>query len=431
MTKRNTLPGKPEALSVKRNALWNTVGSFIYLAANWLITVLVVVLGSGYSDSGTLAVAMAVGNIYATIILFRVRPIQVSDVNEQFAAGEYVSLRIICSLIGAGFCLVYSLFTVASADMPVVLLYMAFKCTDSFVDVYEGVVQQHGRLDYPAVSQILRGVLVLVLFSVGMVVFRNLAVAVLLMTVGSLVVVVCYDVPKASMFANVKPKFSRKHVALLFGMCMPGFLASIACTFVVSISRQIFGLNFGSEALGIYAAVATPTAVVQALVGYLYAPLLGPMAKNWAQDNTKYLSKTIGRVAVLVTLATAACIVLGKCFGEWALTLVYGQTIAGYSNLLTLMLVCTAVTGMMYFLVDMLVIFRDFRGSIIASLVALLATPVFITVFYQSFDYNNISIVITFAYSCGAIVALWFISKDITRKSQMHVDTGSKQVGNE
>ena len=46
--------GEQEPLSMKRNMLWNSAGSFTNLLAQWLITVLVVRIASGYDAAGAL-----------------------------------------------------------------------------------------------------------------------------------------------------------------------------------------------------------------------------------------------------------------------------------------------------------------------------------------------------------------------------------------
>ncbi len=50
-----SLPGAPAQLSVKANMLWNSLGSMTYLACQWLITIVVVRLSSGYEDAGLLS----------------------------------------------------------------------------------------------------------------------------------------------------------------------------------------------------------------------------------------------------------------------------------------------------------------------------------------------------------------------------------------
>lgn len=59
----------PAPLSTKRNTLWNAAGCIFYLGCQWLTTVLVVVLSTDYNNSGALAFAMSVGNMFASVSL--------------------------------------------------------------------------------------------------------------------------------------------------------------------------------------------------------------------------------------------------------------------------------------------------------------------------------------------------------------------------
>lgn len=415
MKAHNSQPRGP--LSLRANTIWNMCGSLVYLVCNWLTTVLVVVLSSGYDASGSLTVAMAVGNILSTIVLFRVRPIQVSDIHEQYTAPDYVGLRVASSFAAIVFCLVYSLLTVSPVNMATTFAYMLFKLVDSFVDVFHGVDQQHGRLDYTAISQILRGLFLLAGFIFGLVYLDSLLAAILLMAVTSLAVVFFYDIPKARQFAPLKPRFRKAKLLKLLTICAPGFVSSLVCTMVVSVVRQRFGLIYGDGALGIYAAVAAPTVVVQALVSYLYAPLLGPIAEQWSNGDIRKLRLVLLRVLGVVAAATAACILLAIVAGEWVLNLVYGEATAMYAYLFPLMLVGTACTGLMFFFLDYLIILRDFKGAIISSLASFLASFAFMSMFYQTYDLNSVSLVIVLAYLLGMIVCGTFIEVDFRKRS--------------
>ena len=53
-------------LSVGQNALLNSIGSLFYLGCQWLITVLVIRIGS-VEDGGDLSLAMSITNIFYTL----------------------------------------------------------------------------------------------------------------------------------------------------------------------------------------------------------------------------------------------------------------------------------------------------------------------------------------------------------------------------
>ena len=85
-------------LSVQKSILWNSVGSLIYLATQWLITILVVRL-AGVDAAGNLALAMSVGNLMYSIALFGMRNFQVSDIAEEYRNGVYIASRLITCFV--------------------------------------------------------------------------------------------------------------------------------------------------------------------------------------------------------------------------------------------------------------------------------------------------------------------------------------------
>ena len=80
---------------MKKNlqALQNVFGNVIYLAAQWWMTIIVAKMSTGYSDAGTLALAITVTNIIYLIASYGMRSFQVSDVNNVYSHKEYVVSR--------------------------------------------------------------------------------------------------------------------------------------------------------------------------------------------------------------------------------------------------------------------------------------------------------------------------------------------------
>lgn len=88
----------PAPLSTKRNTLWNAAGCIFYLGCQWLTTVLVVVLSTDYNNSGALAFAMSVGNMFASVSLYKMRTYQVSDISCEHSAKDYIGFRFVSIL---------------------------------------------------------------------------------------------------------------------------------------------------------------------------------------------------------------------------------------------------------------------------------------------------------------------------------------------
>lgn len=391
-------------LSLQMSMLWNSVGSFVYLLSTWAITVLVVVLSANLSDSGVLAAAMAVGNIVATITLFHVRPLQVASSIAGVETSDYVGMRFSSSFVAIAFAFFYSLVTVENSALIPVALYSLFKVVESFADVYYGVEQRNNRLDLVGISQLVKGPCVLLSFAVGMMITKQLSFGILGMIVSSALVCLLFDMPSARKYDDVRPRFVAQTIIRLFKACLPGLLASLFITAVISLSRQVFGLRFGNEALGLYAAVSTPTAVIQALATYVYSPLFGPIGDAYRNGDGLKIISTLQKFCLALVALVAISVALSLVFGEFALGLVYGAEVAAGWRILPGVLICTGITAALNFYIDVLVIIRIVRGSIVAGLASLITCLLLITTVLNE-DMNSISFCIGMSYGVGMLIA--------------------------
>ena len=390
--------------SIAENIAWNSIGSLTYVVGNWVITVLVVLLSTNYSASGDLALAMAVGNLVSTIVQFKVRPIQVSDLEGRHTSGDYVGLRIISCAIAVIFALFYSIATIPAESYAPVAAYCVFKLSDSFVDVFHGIDQKYDRLDYAGKSQIFRGVGIVAFFSAGMYFTGDLTFSILLMTLITVAVVAVYDIPRSARYESLVPRFDFNSLKRLFGICTPGFVASLLCTLVVSYSRQVYGLAYGGELLGIFAATATPAVIVQALAGYMYSPLLVPIARAWSAHGVRSIERFVLRFFLLL-FGLIVCSAIGSMLlGQFALNLVYGAKVASYYTLLPLILVSTGITAGMFFVLDLLVILGAYRGTILSCAASFIACFIMSRPMVSHFDMNGISLTVIVSYLIGIAV---------------------------
>ena len=122
-------------ISVQKSILWNSVGSLIYLATQWLITILVVRL-AGVDAAGNLTLAMSVGNLMYSIALFGMRNFQVSDIAEEFKNGIYIASRIITCIASVGVGIIYVLFMSYTKEQRWCIgIYCIFKASEALYDV--------------------------------------------------------------------------------------------------------------------------------------------------------------------------------------------------------------------------------------------------------------------------------------------------------
>ena len=165
---------QPEALTLKSNLIWNSVGNFIYLISQWLFTYLVTI-ALGFEGAGIYSLAVSICTTFYTISAYGMRNYQASDISHEYADSTYVESRYLTSLIALVGCALFSLLTgYAWQTLCCIALYMLFKLTESVSDVYQGVVQLRMRMDYVGKSFIAKGVLELATFGSCLFISRDL-----------------------------------------------------------------------------------------------------------------------------------------------------------------------------------------------------------------------------------------------------------------
>ena len=397
---------QPRPLSVRRNMLFNTIGSLAYQGCLWLTTVLVVTLSHGYGDSGILALAMAVGNMFNPIATYSMRTYQVSDMEGEYTQATYVTFRIVTIGIGAAFIVPYTFITCTNvATAAAVLIYLVFKTDEAFADVLYGVDQRGERMDYIGISQFVRGVLILAAFASLLSFTGSLNAAVAGMSVAGIAMTFAYDLPHARRFQFGKLGIMGSQVRMLLVRCLPIVVSTLLLSMVVSISRQCFSWMNGEEALGEYAAVATPAVLIQAAARYLYSPVLVPLAERWEKADKREFSRYLGRSIAVLVLGVAIMAAVLFPLGGPLLQLAYGPSIEPFVYLFPYVLVSTGFVALMWFLTDVLTICRKLRELLVANAVAFCVCLASMIPLEQGMGMNGINLTVIVAMAVGAACA--------------------------
>ena len=362
---------KPQPLSIKRNMLWNSMGSLFNMICQWMITVLVVRLSTGYDSAGIYSLAMSVYGMFSNVAQYRTYTYQISDVHGENSTGEYLGFRALTGCAAVILTMVYAAMTCRPNALLAIFLYAVFKLAGLMIDVLHASDQQNHRMDYIGKSLIMQGIISLGFFVIAFGLSGNLELALLLMAAGTVAVGVLYDYPHTRSLVIIKPGITREKALHLLVRCAPVVVAGIASSAAPSIPRQYLSATMGDSALGIYASVAAPVAVIQMGASYIYNPLLGYLSESFAKGDRqgflRLMALTFGGIAVV----GAVCAIGLEFFGGPLLSLVYGDDIVKYLYLLQPLVFCAIVTGVTWFVNDLLIAVRNFRCTLIGSLVAL------------------------------------------------------------
>lgn len=361
-----------EQLSIRQNMLWNSIGSLTNLGCQWVITVLVVRLASNYEIAGVYSLAMSIFNMFSQLAQYRMYTVQISDVQHENTVGEYFTFRLITVAASLFLLGLYAFITCRMEAMPAILIYAVYKSAGLLIDVMHASNQVSHRMDYIGKSLVFQGVSALGSFILVFGVFKSLEGALTLMVFSTILIGALYDFPRSNRLASIHLGISLKKTMSLFQSCLPIVVGGIAASAAPSIPRQYLSASMGDSALGIYASVAAPVAIIQMGATYIYNPLLSYLVEHYLDKDKPSFCKLFLKIILSIVAVGIVCSVALLFAGQSLLSLIYGDGIAEYIDLLQPMLFCAFVTGATWFINDLLVSLKNYRGVFIGSMGSLM-----------------------------------------------------------
>lgn len=404
----NSIESKTAPLSIRVNALWNSFGCFTYLGCQWLTTVLAATLAPGYKDSGILSLAMNVGLMLTVLGTFNMRTFQVSDIDHRFNNAEYIGFRITSVLVACIVCSGYSLALYHDpSTLAVILLYLVFKADESFVDVLYGIYQINGRMDYIGKSQLIRGVVSLSTFVLGLKFFSSLTYAIAFMAMSCIAITLLFDIPHERLFGSNRPIINLSIARAFITNGTPIMIASFFNTSIASAVRQLYGLMNDAQSLGIYAAIATPSVIIQVAMQYLYAPWLTTMSSNYKKGHSIFIAQ-FSKLLVLLIIASVVLIAICTPLGINFLPKLYGG-IDQYIWIFPYVLIATASIALLSFIYNGLVVKRQLLRLFFMEVIGFVISITSASYLIQSYGMNGINLAISLGALSASIVGLIFV----------------------
>lgn len=340
---------------------------------------------SGYRDAGILSLAMSVTNVYVSVAGFGMRGFQVSDAREEFPVGVYTASRILTA--PAAYAALAAFVLITRYDMPTagaILAFGLFRAAESAIDLFEGFIQKSHRLDALGKSSLMRGVGFLAAFTAALALGMPLTAAIISMFFVTVVVAVFYDIPVARRCCPLGVCWDGGKIFSLLGKCLPLLVSSMLVTVAATIPRYVLELKRGSEDLGYFASVSTPTLIVQVLASYLNTAMIPMFSAALAQEDRKRFSALTKQCLCGLAGLSAAALVGSALLGRLALRWLYGESILPYAYLLIPAIVCSILTSFVGFFSTVLTVLRDGKGLVIANTAALLVSLAVTAPFIQA-----------------------------------------------
>ncbi|MDE6905897.1 MAG: oligosaccharide flippase family protein [Lachnospiraceae bacterium] len=401
--------------STLANIFYNSFGTMFYYGCQWLTTILIVRL-SGYQDAGNYSLAMTFTAAFAIFALFNTRQYQVSDVKGEYSDRTYILSRYIA--MGAAFllCAIGLLFNAYTPyQWGVILLYMVFKCGEAWVDVYHGICQKKGRMDFICYSFLMRGMLMIVSFCGLIYITGNLMYGVLAMTVTTFLVIYFYDRHMALKFVEEGDKADLNGLKTLVVILIPLVIVAVTNNLSISLPKYFLERYFDETVLGYYSSVATPSMIVQVGASTIFIPLITPLADKLLSDDKKGFAGILKKVFLAFVVLSVLAVIVSFLLGEWFLVQVFGEEIRPYAYLFVPIITTTLLISINACLFPVCTVFREIKGQLFVGIFGIISSLAASMVLVKRYCMDGVVIALLITLGIQIIIEIYLVFRRMKR----------------
>lgn len=337
----------------RRNVIWNIVGSFLFAFSSvFLIAAVNHILDDVQGGIFTFALS-TVGQQMLNISYLGVRPHHITDTEQRYTFGEYLTTRIIGCLFAALCGILYLLINGYSfVKMMVIFLMVIYKVLDGFADVYECEFQRGGKLYLTGKSNGFRSLLSIIIFLITLQVTRNLITACIAINIAALLGVVFFNIFVLKELSWIQFEINREYCKKILISSASLFLAGFMELYIFNASRYAVDNQIGTVASKYFGAIFLPTSIINLVATFIIRPYLTELSVNWQKGRLKSFIKRILQVSLVIAVLGGVAVIAAYYFGIPVLGAINNADLTPYGIGLFYIIVAgtfNAVTTMLYY----------------------------------------------------------------------------------
>lgn len=342
-----------------RDYICNTIGTSAWGMVFPFLTIVVTQL-SGTEQAGMFSMAFIIGTLLMIVGNYGVRTYQVSDIGEKHSFFDYQINRWITCIIMMLVAYVYCSFRGYDANMfSICMAVCTYKMIDGLADVYEGRLQQMDKLYLAGISQAFRSIVVFIVFSLALLITRNLVVASIAMAVAAALTFVVLTFPLAHLETPRSRGRSLASIAALFKQCFPVFIALFMYALIDNMPKFVMEGVLSYDNQLYFNALYFPAQAILLTVGSIYKPLLVRMAQMWADaEKRRRFDLVILAIVAVVIVITLAVIFVMATIGIPVMSFMYGIDFEQFRGLSYIMIAAGGVTAIIDFIYQVITVLR-------------------------------------------------------------------------
>lgn len=343
----------------KRDFIFNSVGIATWGVVFPLLTI-VATQCVGVEQAGVFSLAFVMGSLLMILANYGVRTYQVSDLDERHSFADYQINRVLtCILmviVGYAYCQIRGY---ASDMVTISMGVYLYRMVDALADVYEGRLQQCDKMYLAGISQALRSVAVLALFSIVLFVTRNLSIACVVMAVVAFASFLFLTLPLSYMETPKSREWDFSSVIELFKQCFPLFVALFLYSLIDNMPKFMMEgvLTYDNQLY--FNVLYFPAQSILLTAGLIYKPLLLRLAAAWDDpDDHRTFNIIMAAIFAAIVIVTIAMLAFMAWLGVPIINALYGLDFEPFRTHLYLMIIAGGVTAAIDFLYQVITVQR-------------------------------------------------------------------------
>jgi O-antigen/teichoic acid export membrane protein len=353
-------------------------GTVVYSLAQWGVLVFINKLGST-SMVGQYALGLSIAAPIVVFLNLNLRTLVATDAGRQYSFREYVSLRIITSVIATFTILIVALFVGDTVITKLVVFVIGVsKAFEAISDVIFGYFQFRERMDLVAKSLILKGALTLLAFTTGLYLSHNTLGGAVGLTVAWALLLSFYDVRNlrklwGSLNASEKAIEARRHslnctsLMNLVWTALPSGTSVLLGSLTVNFPRYMIAHFIGTSELGIFVSMSYLMVAGDTVINSLGQAASPRLAKHFASGNLRMFKSLLFRLITLGFLVGLAGILIVLFLGRWILVLLYSVDYIRHEQVFLCIMVATAISYSFIFLGTALNAMREYKAQFLVN----------------------------------------------------------------
>lgn len=352
----------------KKNAIWNAIG-ITFNSFNSLFFLIVVKLINGMDNAGIFTYSFSLVCLFYYISTFYNRTYQVSDYKKNFSFNQYLTTRIITSILSLVLIFIFSL--VSSFDeykIIVIILLMAFRSIEAISDCLYGKMQQEEKLYKTGISLFLKAVIGLLIFIIIDLLTNSLLISIVSLIITNLMIFILYDMKecfKNNSNINEKFKFDTSNIFKLLKLTFPVCLFTVLSLYTINCQKYVMTYSQSNEIQSIFGMIIMPGTIVSLLGNYLLMPFINRFTKYFENNDMKSIIKLTSLICLILLIIGFVIVFVCYFIGIPILNIIYSIDLSEYKMQFIILLVGAVFTALCMILSNVLTVMRENNKQIV------------------------------------------------------------------